>query len=139
MSNKPKSVSELYPRRWLKAEDLRGKPVDVVVEAAYVEEIYNQRERQNEWKAVLDFGRSKDLILNKTQTMQMSAITGTEFFTDWAGTHIRLTPSIARNGKPTITISSPPPPPRCQPRNKSAKQETTTKSRMKMIFWRLRP
>lgn len=106
--SKPKSVSELYPRRWLKAEDLRGKPVDVVVEAAYVEEIYNQRERQNEWKAVLDFGRSKDLILNKTQTMQMSAITGTEFFTDWAGTHIRLTPSIARNGKPTITISSPP-------------------------------
>lgn len=111
MSNKPKTVSELYPRRWLKAEDLRGKPVDVIVESAYVDEVYNQRERCNEWKAILDFGRSKDLILNKTQTMQMQAITGIEFFAEWAGVQVRLTPSIARNGKPTINISSPPAPP----------------------------
>lgn len=110
MSNKPKSVSELYPRRWLKAEDLRGKPVDVIVESAYVDEVYNQRERQNEWKVILDFGRSKDLILNKTQTMQMQAIASSEFFTEWAGVQIRLTPAIARNGKPTINISSPPAP-----------------------------
>lgn len=106
--SKPKSVSELYPRRWLKAEDLRGKAVDLIVEQAYIDEIYNQRERQNEWKAILDFGRSKDLILNKTQTMEMAAITGTEFFAEWGGTAIRLSPAIARNGKPTIKISSPP-------------------------------
>ena len=106
MNQKPTTLSQLYPDKWLKAADLNNKPVTVTIKSAIPEQFYNKQERCDEWKVVLDFGRTKRLILNKTQCEALTAITGTETFTRWTGTQITLKPSRAHNGKPTINIST---------------------------------
>lgn len=101
----PQTVSELYPRKWLAVGDLRGRSHAVTVKEAYTTQLYNQHKRQQEWHVVLDFGKKLDLILNKTQVLQMVAITKSEIFNEWAGTAIRLAPGRTENGKETIVIS----------------------------------
>ena len=61
-------------------------------------------------KAILDFGRRKKLILNKTQCEEIADITGSEAFADWIGRRITLAPGQSHNHKPTIKITPPPAP-----------------------------
>ncbi len=103
----PKTISQMFPDKWLRAADLRGKSVLVTLKKVTVESVYNKREKSYEWKTILDSGKSKRLILNKTQCEEMEIITGTEIFKDWKGQSIILSPAIAKNKKPTIKISSP--------------------------------
>jgi hypothetical protein len=54
---------------------------------------------------VLTFaGSAKELICNKTQSLSMMKITGTEIIEDWKGAVVQLVPTIAPNNKPTIQI-----------------------------------
>lgn len=106
----PRTVSELYPSRWLRAADLNGRTVTVTVQRITLEELHNPRTNQRELIAVAHFGRSKDLALNKTQCLAIADITGSEAFSDWHGRAITLRPGTARNGKPTIDILPPPAP-----------------------------
>jgi len=106
--SKPKTVSELYPSQWLRAADLRGRAVIVIVTRCTLEEVNGIGGTAD--RAILDFGRTKRLILNKTQCQSMANITGSEAFADWPGHRIQLTPAQARNGKPTIHISAAPQP-----------------------------
>ena len=56
--------------------------------------------------AVLAFeGKTKRLILNKTQCKQLAEITGSERFEDWVGRAVSLAPATAQNGKPTRIAS----------------------------------
>lgn len=105
--NRPKSISELYPPRWLKPTDL-PKPITATIAAVNVEDLYNPKAGEHQQKAVVSFqGGRKRLILNKTQCAAIEKITGSEVFTGWVGHAVTLSPGKAPSGQPTIVISKP--------------------------------
>lgn len=108
---KPQTVDEMYPSKWLKHEDLNGKAITLKVVKTDIELIHNTITKKDEYRAILDFGRSKRLVLNKTQCDQMAQITRSKLFEQWANVTITLTPTITRNGKKTIAIHAPSQPP----------------------------
>ena len=102
----PKTVSELYPPKWVKAADLNGHAVTVKITDVAVES-FRQPDGSSKQAALLAFeGKTKRLILNKTQCKQLVEITGSERFEDWVGRAVSLAPATAQNGKPTISIRS---------------------------------
>jgi hypothetical protein len=102
--NTPKTVSELYPPKWVKAADLGGRAASVKIAGVAVES-FRQPDGSSKQAAVLAFeGKTKRLILNKTQCKQLVEITGSERFEDWLGRAVNLAPATAQNGKPTIAI-----------------------------------
>jgi len=102
--NTPKTVSELYPPKWVKAADLGGRAVTVKIAEVTVES-FRMPDGTFRASAVLAFeGKTKRLILNKTQCKELVEITGSERFEDWVGRSISLAPATAQNGKPTIAI-----------------------------------
>ena len=103
---KPETVSELFPRPWLCAADLQGRPVRVTIHRVDVEDV-RQRDGSTVLKAVLTFERAtKRMILNKTQCEALAELTGTERLAEWVGHSVVLSPGTAPNGKPTIVIGS---------------------------------
>lgn len=99
-------VSDLksYQSPWLKASDLKGQAVAVVVERATVEEV-RQQDGAKEAKIVVAFmGKSKRLICNKTQAMTLADIARTEEFDRWSSLSVVLEPAKTRNGQETINI-----------------------------------
>lgn len=103
-----RSVADIYPSPWLRADDLRGHSARVQVSEAMVEEL-RQRDGSKETKIVLSFmGKQKKLALNKTQAMAMVKITGSEYYEDWPGAVIMLSPAQAPNGQATIAITGVP-------------------------------
>lgn len=108
MAALPQTVGDLYPRKWLKCEDLGGRAVTVKILAVDVDEL-RQPDGTRRQAAVLTFERaSKRLILNKTQCGALAAICGSERLADWPGHTVQLTPATAPNGKPTIAIRADP-------------------------------
>jgi hypothetical protein len=100
---KPRTVSELYPRKWLKACDLE-KPVTVTITGAEVED-FRLPDGTSKAALVLTFAKAtKRLICNKTQVWAAMGAIGTEVFADWIGHDITLSAGKAPNGKPTIVI-----------------------------------
>lgn len=104
----PQTVSQLYPDPWLRVDDLNGRTVTLTIARATIETVRSTITNSDEQVCILDFGRSKRLILNKTQCLAVADIAGTEVFADWPGVRIELRPGRARNGKPTIVITPPP-------------------------------
>ena len=100
----PKTVSDLYPPKWVKAVDLGGRAVNVKITSVAVES-FRLPDGTFRESAVLAFeGKTKRLILNKTQCRQLAILTGSERFEDWIGRSVSLAPAKAQNGKPTIEI-----------------------------------
>lgn len=108
MNNAPKTVGQIYPEKWLNARHLKGQAVIVTISRAYTDQLWNHQKRVKEWKIILDFGRSRDLILNPTQARQMETLTGTDRFEEWGGLRVMLTAVPSGPGKETIRISKPP-------------------------------
>ncbi len=107
MQSPPKTVSDLYPSRWLKPQDLRGQAVTVTIKATSFEQFHNPRTNKKEWCTVLDFGRCKRMILNKTQNKAIWQILGTEVFEEWHGHQITLVEGRTPRGQATIQIVQP--------------------------------
>lgn len=107
-SQAPTNLDQLYPEQWLKARHLKGRAWVLKVVNVCTKEIWNAQEFKKEWRVILDFGRSLDLILNPTQARAMHKVTGTKVFSEWAGASIMLTPAGSSNGKQTIRITPPP-------------------------------
>lgn len=106
----PQTVSDLYPSEWLKPDDLNGRSFTLTIHTITLEQLHNPRTNKKELKAVLDFGRTKRLPLNKTQCLAIADIAQSERFEDWPDTRITLHPATAANGKPTIGIKPAPAP-----------------------------
>lgn len=107
MTPTPTTVSELFPSRFLKAEDLKGNTVSVVISRVTMEEIHDTINHQDTTKAVVWFEHARrGLVLNKTQALALAAATGSEIFADWIGTAVSLRPGRSPNGKPTVVISA---------------------------------
>jgi hypothetical protein len=112
---------DLFPSKYLKCADLKGKPRVVEIEHAPIETLKNPKGEEQR-KVVLYFkGAKKALPLNLTNFDAVAEITGSDETNDWPGTRIELYPATTMmGGKVTDCIRirrpqgelpiSPPPP-----------------------------
>ena len=83
-------INLAFPSRYVKASDLQGNEVPVVISEAKYEEVGTQGEK----KLVLYFqGRKKALICNRTNANRIAWMHGPET-DDWVGREIVLTPDL---------------------------------------------
>ncbi len=81
-------IGAAFPGQYLKAADLQGKRVRVVIDKVEMEDI------GGETKPVLHFrGKSRGVVLNKTNATSIWGINGSDETEDWPGTEIVLYPS----------------------------------------------
>jgi hypothetical protein len=81
-------IGEAFPGQYLKAADLQGKRVSVVIERVDLEDIGGDQ------KPVLHFrGKTRGVVLNKTNANAIWAINGSDDTDEWGGTSIILYPS----------------------------------------------
>jgi hypothetical protein len=95
---------DLFPSKYFRAADLGGKPLDVVIKSAAVEEFKNMQGNKED-KLVLGFiGQKKSLVMNRTNYDSVAELHGEE--TDgWAGKRVQLYPTTTRiGGKPTDCV-----------------------------------
>ena len=79
------NINTMFPDKYLKAEDLQGRRMNVTISEVIVESI------RNEDKAVLYLeGKNRGLVLNKTNTATIKEITGTADTDLWGGKKIVL-------------------------------------------------
>src|SRR5262245_60963299 len=81
-------VSEAFPSKYLRAADLQGKNVSVVITGAEYEQIGEDN------KIVVYFqGKEKGLVLNKTNANNIAAVYGDDT-EDWTGGDLILFPAM---------------------------------------------
>ena len=99
-------IDTLFPTRWLHPEQLGGRAVVVTIQSVTLEEMHNQTTNKKEMKPAVAFvGKTKLLILNKTQALAIARITGQNDTDNWAGKKVTLSATVAPNGKQTIMVS----------------------------------
>jgi len=121
---------EVFPSRYLKAADLKGKPRTVTIESAPYETLKSLDGKEMQ-KIVLHFKNTeKSLPLNVTNFDAVCDATGYPDSDDWPGQRIELYPTkTTMGGKTTDCIrirrpsasrpaaAAPPPPPPLEPAN----------------------
>lgn len=81
-------IGQAFPGNYLKAADLQGRRVQVVIEKVEMEDIGGDN------KPVVHFqGKDRGLVLNKTNANAIWGLTGSDDTEDWAGVAITLFPS----------------------------------------------
>lgn len=93
-------VSEAFPSRFLKAEDLRGKKVAVTIKYVEMEKV------GEDVRPVMSFvGKDKVLTVNKTNALMCAKLLGTDDMDEWSGKKIVLRPDVTTfGGKPVDCI-----------------------------------
>ena len=83
------NVDSMYPSKWLKAGDLQGQTIPVVITRVVMEDVGDDA-----GKPIVYFqGKDKGLVLNKTNAMSIGLVHGQE--TDgWVGKTIELFPAV---------------------------------------------
>jgi hypothetical protein len=113
---------DLFPSKYLKCADLKGKPRVVEIESAPIETLKNPKGEEQK-KAVLYFkGAKKALPLNLTNFDAVMDIAGSDETSNWPGTRLELYPATTMMGgkitdcirvrPPQALPTSPPPPPK---------------------------
>lgn len=98
---KPVDWDELYPNRFIKAGELRGKPATLTIDSVNVEEL--ESDSGKKVKGVIGFRETtKSLALNKTNGICLRAMFGRKL-SDWEGKRVTLFPSTW-NGEDCIRI-----------------------------------
>jgi hypothetical protein len=114
-------LNEAFPSPYLKAEDLNGKTVTVVIASAGIERLGQGKDAQD--KLVISFsGKAKKMVCNKTNANMIAYLHGDD--TDhWIGKAItiesrpvefqgNIKPALRVVGKaPQVAAPTPPPPP----------------------------
>lgn len=103
-------ISQAFPSRYLKAADLQGRTVTVVIER--IEQVTMGPPMRTSTRWVLYFrDKSKGLILNKTVAQQIAGIAGETEMDRWPGLRIALVPSETTFGRdvvPCVRVAPPP-------------------------------
>jgi hypothetical protein len=96
--------SDLWPKRFIKAEDLQGRSVNVTIERAVPEVLNNGK--AEETKLIIHFQKTKKaLVCNMTNFDAIVDATGIDDSDKWAGHKIQLYPTTtAMSGKLTPCI-----------------------------------
>lgn len=97
------NINQAYPSNFLKADDLGGKSVTVVIQKVEMEEIGQGRDKET--KPVLYFrGKEKGVVLNKTNANTITKLYGGET-DDWIGKAITLVPrEVEFQGEMVLSI-----------------------------------
>lgn len=99
--NKPVDWDELYPGRFIKASDLKGKNVTLTIAAVDLEELEGDKGKQI--KGVVGFEKTeKQLALNKTNGICLKEMFGKKV-QGWVGKRVTLMPSTW-NGDDCIRV-----------------------------------
>ena len=78
-------IGTAFPSNYLKAEDLQGRAVRVVIDSVTTEKIGDDH------KPVLHFaGKDKGIVLNKTNANRIAEAVGSDETDDWEGWTITL-------------------------------------------------
>jgi hypothetical protein len=113
---------DLFPSKYLKCADLKGKPRVVEIEQAPIETLKNPKGEEQK-KVVLYFkGAKKALPLNLTNFDAVMDIAGSDETNNWPGTRLELFPATTMMGgkitdcirirPPQEVPAAPPPPPK---------------------------
>jgi hypothetical protein len=119
---------EVFPSKYLKASDLKGKPHVVTIESAPYEMLKGLDGKEAQ-KIVLYFKNAeKTLPLNATNFDAVCDVTGCPDTEDWPGQRIELYPTRTTIGGKTVdcirirrpsasrpAVAAPPPPPPSEP------------------------
>lgn len=102
--------AQAFPSKYLKADDLRGRPVTLEITAAPEETLTGFDGRQETKTVVYFAGTRKKLPCNRTNWNAIADVTGEEDSDRWPGHKIELYPSTTEmNGKtlPCIRVRTP--------------------------------
>lgn len=105
------NYDDLFPERWLHAEDLLGRDVTLAITAAY-EETLRLPDGTNDRCGILSFAKTKrEYVLNKTNAMVLRELWGKKSG-DWVGHQVTLSPvpdpsGKSRSGKKILFTGSP--------------------------------
>lgn len=81
-------IGSAFPGQYLKAADLQGRRVQVVIESVEMEDIGGDQ------KPVVHFkGKDRGLVLNKTNANAIWGLTGSDDTDDWTDVAVTLFPS----------------------------------------------
>jgi hypothetical protein len=121
---------DVFPSRFLRAADLKGKPVTVTIEQAVLETLKGGD--TEETKTVLNFaGTKKCLPLNRTNWDAVADVTGEDDSDAWRGHKIELYPTTTEmKGKPVACIRVRAPAQRELPKPKAAPKAPPTGNEM---------
>lgn len=93
------NINDSFPSNYLKASDLQGHQVVVTIDRVEFEAVGREREM----KAVLYLvGKSKGVVLNKTNARKITEVVGSALTEDWQGTAIVLYPTETEFGGETV-------------------------------------
>jgi hypothetical protein len=120
------NINDAFPSNYLKASDIRGSEPVVTIDRVEYEPVGRQREM----KAVVYFkGKTKGVVLNKTNATKIVQLAGSPQTEDWDGCRIRLFATETEFGGETVecirvkaappngarAAVTPPPPPSREP------------------------
>lgn len=81
------NIHDAFPSAYLKASDLKGTQPVVTMDRVEYEEVGQKKDR----KPILYFvGKTKGLVLNKTNCNRIVELTGTPITEEWQGQQIQL-------------------------------------------------
>lgn len=83
------NINSAFPSKFLKASDLSGRATIVTIDSVGLEDVGD-----GEPKPVLYFqGKSKGLVLNKTNALTIAEIAKTDEMDDWGGVQVMIFPT----------------------------------------------
>ena len=84
------NISDFFPSNYLRAADLGGKEIDVIIDRVTSEEF--EQDGRKRPKPVVHFRNAgiKPLILNKTNALLIATACGSEDYSTWSGKQVRL-------------------------------------------------
>jgi hypothetical protein len=109
----PNIKEDFFPSNYLRAADLKGKEVDVIIDRVTSEEF--EQDGKKRAKPVIHFRNAgvKPMVSNKTNSLLIAAAVGDEDYNTWPGKQIRLYPDLVNfKGKVSeaIRVKRTPPP-----------------------------
>lgn len=124
------NINSAFPSNYIKASDLEGRAVNVTIREVKTEQVGQNKDT----KPVLYFdGKTKGLVLNKTNARKIASIVGSADTEDWTGLQIAIFPTetefagetvdcirvkaphVARRQQPAEMESAPPVPKNAPP------------------------
>lgn len=96
-------VSDMFPSKYLKADDLQNKAHNVSIDRVCQEEIKGDDGLESKWIVYFQ-GREKGLVLNQTNAFSIAQLHGDDVG-NWGGKPIELYPAtVTFQGRPVACI-----------------------------------
>lgn len=101
MAKDVQDFDELYPGRFIKAGDLKGRDVNLTITKVHVEELEGSKKQS---KGVISFRETpKELVLNRTNGECIKALFGRKL-ADWIGKRITIYPAAIQSDLADLAI-----------------------------------